>query len=143
MTDVAYRLFPSIERLLVAVLEPVIDAPVTAELPHDFQEPNGDAYELPVVVVDRIAGSDLDWKMDRPIFDVDVYAGTRQQAQDLSEQIRAYLRFELPGKRVDFEGNGVVFGRVRTVVGPRTLNHPDSRIRRYSANYEALLHPSP
>lgn len=143
MTDVAYRLFPSIERLLVAVLEPVIAAPVTAELPHDFQEPNGEAYELPVVVVDRIAGSDLDWKMDRPIFDVDVYANTRQVAQDLSEQIRAYLRFELPGKRVEFEGNGVVFGRVRTVVGPRTLNHPDSRIRRYSANYEALLHPSP
>lgn len=143
MTDVAYRLFPSIERLLVAVLEPVIDAPVTAELPHDFQEPNGDAFMLPVVVVDRIAGSDLDWKMDRPIFDVDVYASTREVAQDLSEQIRAYLRFELPGKRVEFEGNGVVFGRVRTVVGPRVLNHPDSRIRRYSANYEALLHPSP
>jgi hypothetical protein len=143
VTEPAYRLFPSIERLLVAVLEPVIAAPVTAELPHDFQEPNGEAFELPVVVVDRIAGSDLDWKMDRPIFDVDVYASTRQEAQDISEQIRAYLRFELPGMRVDFEGYGVVFGRVRTVVGPRTLNHPDSRIRRYSANYEALLHPSP
>ena len=143
MTDVAYRAFPSIERLLVVVLEPVIDAPVTAELPHAFQEPSDEAFELPVVVVDRIAGSDLDWKMDRPIFDVDVYASTRAQAQDLSEQIRAYLRFELPGKRVVFESNGVVFGRVRTVVGPRVLNHPDPRIRRYSANYEALLHPSP
>lgn len=143
MTDVAYRAFPSIERLLVVVLEPVIAAPVTAELPHDFQEPSGQAFMLPVVAVDRIAGADLDWKMDRPIFDIDVYASTRQQAQDLSEQIRAYLRFELPGKRVDFEGNGVVFGRVRTVVGPRVLNHPDPRIRRVSANYEALLHPSP
>lgn len=143
MTEPAYRVFPSIERLLVVVLEPVIDAPVTAELPHDFQEPSGKAFMLPVVAVDRIAGSDLDWKMDRPIFDIDVYASNRQQAQDLSEQIRAYLRFELPGTRVDFEGNGVVFGRVRTVVGPRVLNHPDPRIRRVSANYEALLHPSP
>lgn len=143
MTDVAYRQFPSIERLLVAVLEPVTLCPVTAELPHDFQEPDGKAFELPVVVVDRIAGADLDWKMDRPIFDVDVYAANRAQAQDISESIRAYLRFELPGMRVEFEGYGVVFGRVRTVVGPRVLNHPDPRIRRYSANYEALLHPSP
>lgn len=143
MTMPAYRTFPSIERLLVAVLEPVIAAPVTAELPHDFQEPSGQAFILPVVAVDRIAGADLDWKMDRPIFDVDVYASTRQQAQDLSEQIRAYLRNEVTGQRFEFEGNGVVFGRVRTVVGPRVLNHPDPRIRRVSANYEALLHPSP
>lgn len=141
MTD--FYQFPSIERLLKVVLEPVASCPVTAELPHDFQEPNGSAFELPVVAVDRIAGSDLDPVLDRPIIDVDVYAADRATAQDLSELIRAFIRFELPGTRVEFEGFGVVFGRCRTVVGPRVLPHANPTIRRYSANYELLLHPQP
>lgn len=141
--DVAYRVFPSIERLLVVLLEPIAGCPITAELPHNFQEPAGNAFELPVVAIDRIAGEDLDFKLDRPIIDVDVYAADRTTAQNISEDLRAYIRNELPGSHVAFDGYNVVFGRCRTIVGPRCLPHSNPTIRRYSANYELLLHPQP
>jgi len=73
------------------------------------------------------------------VVDVDVYAADRALAQQIAEQIRHAFRWELPGQRVA----GNVFTRTRTIVAPRLLPHANRRIRRYSGNYEFLLHPQP
>lgn len=131
--------FVSIEKLLVAYLPTITGVPATAELPHDFQNPDGPTYMLPVVFVERISGADLDPILDRPIVDVDVYAGDRATAHEIAETIRTDLRFNLPGAVV----GGAVITRTRTVVAPRILPHANPKVRRYSANYELLLHPVP
>lgn len=131
--------FPSIEKLMVAYLPTVTGIHCTTELPHDFQNVDGPTGLLPVTFVERISGADLDPRLDRPIVDIDVYAGDRGQGQDLAELIRMDLRFNLPGKVF----GGAVFTRVRTVVAPRLLPHANPRVKRFSANYELLLHPAP
>lgn len=132
--------WPSIEKILVAYLPTITGGvPATTELPHDFQNADGPTHMLPVIFVERISGADLDPRLDRPIVDIDAYAGDRGTAQDIAEMIRADLRHRLPGDVV----GGAVFTRVRTVVAPRLLPHANPRVRRYSANYELLLHPAP
>lgn len=134
--------FASIERFLVKWL-PTVAGGVHAltDLPRDFQDEDGATHLLPVIAVDRISGAELDDSpiLDRPVIDIDVYAGSRAQAQDLSEQIRYALRWTLQGSKVD----DLVFGRVRTIVGPRLLAHANPKVRRYSATYELLLHVQP
>lgn len=132
--------WPSIEKILVAHL-PTITGGVhaTVELPHDFQNPDGPTHMLPVIFLERISGAELDPRLDRPIVDIDCYAGDRGTAQDLAETIRTHFRHELPGMIV----GGAVFTRARTVVAPRLLPHANPKVRRYSANYELLLHPAP
>lgn len=133
--------FPSIEKFLVAWLPTVVGVHVTVELPHNFQDATGPTNMLPVIVVERISGADLENTpiLDRPVIDVDCYAGNRGDAQDLAEQVRHALRWTLPGSNID----GLVFTRTRTVVGPRALPHANPAVRRYSANYELLLHVQP
>lgn len=134
--------FPSIERLLVAWLPQHCNGiHVMTDLPHDFATPGGDTSLMPVIVVDRIAGADLTNTpiLDRPVIDVDAYAGTRDEAQDLAEMARHALLWILPGSKVE----STVFTRIRTVVGPRMLAHANPKVRRYSANYELLLHAQP
>jgi len=131
--------FPSIEQILVAHLPTVHGVPdVTSELPHDFQNADGPTHMIPVVFVERISGAELNNRLDRPIVDIDVYSFDRAQAQDIAEEIRAYLRNDLPGSTVE----GVVFTRARTIIAPRRLAHANPRLFRYSANYELLLHPA-
>lgn len=133
--------FRSIEQLLVSWLPQQVGVHVTTDLPHDFQDENGPAHMLPVIAVERISGAELDTSpiLDRPIVDIDCYASTRGEAQALAEQVRHALRWILPGSRID----GQVFTRTRTVVGPRALPHANPAVRRYSANYELLVHVQP
>lgn len=134
--------FESIEKLLVAWLpDHTSGAHVLTELPHNFQDENSPTQLLPVVAIDRISGAELTASpmLDRPVVDVDVYAGSRGQAQDIAEQIRHAFVWLLPGQRI----GGSVVTRVRTIVAPRVLPHANRLVRRYSANYEFLLHPQP
>lgn len=133
--------FPSIEKFLVTWIPTFTSVHTTVELPHDFQDANGPTSMLPVVVVERISGAELDASpiLDRPVIDIDCYASTRGESQELAEQIRHALRWTLPGSRID----GLVFTRTRTVVAPRALPHANPAVRRYSANYELLLHVQP
>lgn len=133
--------FPSIEVLLVKYLSQQTGAHVLTELPNNFQDTNGPTSLLPVIAVDRTSGANLEGSplMDRPIVDVDCYAANRGAAQTLAEQVRSVLMWQLPGSRVD----QAVFSRTRTVVAPRLLPHANPAVRRYSANYELLLHVQP
>lgn len=133
--------FPSIEKILVKWIKAQTGVHVVTETPANFQSATGPTSGLPLIAVDRISGADLPGSpyMDRPIVDIDCYALNRDGAQTLAEQVRHLLRWTLPGSRVD----GVVFSRTRTVVGPRLLPHANPAIRRYSSNYELLLHVQP
>lgn len=133
--------FPSIEKLLVTWLTAQTGVHVMAELPADFQSATGPTAMLPVIAVDRTSGADLPGspQIDRPIVDVDVYAGTRDASQTLAEQCRYLLMWVLPGSMI----GTAVFSRIRTVVAPRLLPHANLAVRRYSASYELLLHVQP
>lgn len=133
--------FPSIEVILVQWIKARTGVHTLTELPHDFQEATGPTSLLPVIAVERVSGANLEGSpiLDRPIVDIDCYAATRGQAQSIAEQVRREFCWTLPGSRVD----GVVFSRTRVIVGPRLLPHANPAIRRYSANYEFLLHVQP
>lgn len=130
------RRIPSIERVLVAWLPARIGGVrVTAELPAN--------HPLPIVAVDRIAGADADYKLDRPVVDIDVYGSDRAQAQGLAEEIRHQVRHELPQQTVVVGDLAVVITRVRTIVAPRSLPHANTGVRRYTASYELYVHTVP
>lgn len=134
--------FPSIEQLLIRWLPAQVGGVhVLAELPHNFQDADGPTALLPVIAIDRISGAELEASpiIDRPVIDVDCYAGTRGQAQALAERVRYALCWTLPGSRVE----SAVFTRARTIVGPRLLPHANPAVRRYAAHYELLLHVQP
>lgn len=133
--------FPSIEKILVKWLKLQTGVHTLTETPANFQSATGPTSGLPLIAIERISGAELEHSplLDRPIIDVDCYATSRDGAQALAEQVRHLLRWTLPGSRTD----GVVFSRTRTVVGPRLLPHANPAIRRYSGNYELLLHVQP
>lgn len=143
MTTAEFRAFPSIEQFLVTHLKPAVGVHVLTELPNDFQDPDGPVDLLPVIAVDRISGADLDWRMDRPIVDIDCYGPDRAVAQDIAERVRSWIRYVVVGQPLRLGDHGVVVTRTRTVVGPRLLPHANERVRRYQANYEFALHPTP
>jgi|SRR5690606_7669830 len=97
------------------------------------------ADTLPVVKVERIGGGDRVITFDVARVDVEVFAATRFDARDLSEQIRSNLRYVLPGKTI----TGAVVGDVNTISGPNSAPWEDTSIRRFVATYEITIHCNP
>jgi hypothetical protein len=122
--------FPDIEQLLVEYLHGATTKRVLTDLPSNLDQ------ILPVVRVTRISGADDDYKLDRPIVDVDVYAADRAGAFSLARQVQALLRFELPTS----PRPGGVVTAVSTIVGPRWLPDTNTNLRRVQATYEFFVH---
>lgn len=93
--------------------------------------------ELPTVQVQRVAGDDDGFRLDRALADVDVYAATRGAAAQLSAVIRGLLLTQLRGSVTDT----AVIGMVRTVAAPGWRPYEDLGLRRYGATYEIFFHP--
>lgn len=123
-------MFPDIEQLLVAYLDEVLDERTLTDLPADLDQ------ILPVVRLTRVSGADDDYKLDRPIVDVDVYAKDRAGAFGLARRVQALLRFELPTVICP----GGVVTAVSTIVGPRWLPDANTNLRRVQATYEVVAH---
>lgn len=123
-------MFPDIEQLLVDYLHEVTNRRVLTDLPSNLDQ------ILPVVRLTRVSGADDDYKLDRPIVDVDVYAQDRAGAFSLARQVQALLRFELP---TTTRPGGVVTA-VSTIVGPRWLPDTNTNLRRVQATYEVFAH---
>jgi hypothetical protein len=124
--------FPDIEILLVAYLHTKTSLRVVTDLPANLDE------ILPVIRVTRISGADRDYRLDRPIVDVDVFAADRAGASALSGQVRDLLRNQLQyGDAV--QPTGVVTS-VETIAGPRWLPDPNTSLRRFNATYELCVH---
>lgn len=123
-------MFPDIEQLLVAYLNEVTDERVVTDLPSNLDQ------ILPVVRLIRVSGADNDYKLDRPIVDVDVFAKDRAEAFGLARRVQALLRFELP----TITRPGGVVTAVSTIVGPRWLPDTNTNLRRVQATYEVVAH---
>lgn len=93
--------------------------------------------ELPTVQVERLAGDDDGFRLDRALVDVDVYAATRGGAIALALQVRGLLQTQLPGSTA---GDAVV-GRVRTIAAPGPRPYENTGLRRIGATYEIHSHP--
>jgi hypothetical protein len=93
--------------------------------------------ELPTVQVERAAGDDDGFRVDRALVDVDVYAATRSQAATVAATVRGLLLTRLRGSTT---ANAVV-GMVRTVSAPSWRPYEDLNLRRYGATYEVFFHP--
>jgi hypothetical protein len=122
--------FPDVEQLLVDYLDGVLDERVLTDLPANLDD------ILPVVRITRVSGADNDFKLDRPIVDVDAYASDRAGAFGLARRVQALLRFELPTVTCP----GGVVTAVSTIVGPRWLPDTNTNLRRVQATYELVAH---
>lgn len=93
--------------------------------------------ELPTVQVERAAGDDDGFRLDRALVDVDVYAATRSEAATVAATVRGLLLTRLRGATT----TNAVVGMVRTVSAPSWRPYEDLNLRRYGATYEIFLHP--
>lgn len=125
-------MFPDIEILLVAYLKAETDKRVVTDLPANLDT------LLPVIRVTRVSGADRDYRLDRPIVDIDVFATNRTGASTLARQVLDLMRDHLQrGGAV--QPTGVVTS-VETLSGPRWLPDPNPNLRRFSATYEVCVH---
>lgn len=124
--------FPDVEALAIAYLHAKTAKRVVTDLPVDLDD------ILPVIRVTRISGTNRDYRLDRPIVDVDVFAADRAGASALSGVVRDLLHDHLPYEDA-VQPTGVVTSVV-TIAGPRWLPDPNIRLRRFHATYELCVH---
>jgi hypothetical protein len=106
------------------------DVRVATESPSDLQD------VLPVALITRYGGSDVELTIDRPSVDVDVYAMTWAAAESLATEMRTAFRTELVGSLVAGAGWRAVVAKVRTLSGPARRPTSDPDLRRCGASYE-------
>lgn len=88
-----------------------------------------------VVVIERFGGPDGPL-LDHPKIDLDVFAPTLSDAYDLAEELRHFMRRELPGTT----SNGLTFNDVRTISGPSRAPYSNTGTRRITAAYSLAVH---
>ncbi|MFB7647128.1 hypothetical protein ACFC0S_16750 [Streptomyces sp. NPDC056084] len=121
-------------------VEAVLIAWLTARLPGAVvraELDNNLANELPTVQVERAAGDDDGFRLDRALVDVNVYGATRGDAVLLSATVRGLLLTDLRGTAT----GGAVFGRIATVSAPSWRPYENTSLRRLGAMYEIYSHP--
>ena len=82
---------------------------------------------LPFWRVSKIGGTD-DGVTDFTLVDVDIFAETRDQAQQISEDIRTHLRPRI-------RAGSAIVDSVRTSVSPRQLPWDNASVRKFGATY--------
>lgn len=93
------------------------------------------AAEVPTIRIGQIGGTDRDYKIDHPLFMVDVFHSSRPLAKAFAEQVRDSIILNLPGQHV---GSGSVRA-TGTVRAPSWLAWDNTGIRRYSATYQLII----
>ena len=126
-----YPTYQSPERLLIGWLTLELGVRVVAETPASL------ATVVPVLQVTGIGGSDFTPTFDTCNVDVDSYAASRGESEDLSNRARAALMFTLPGKLI---GGAAVVASVRTIMRPTWTPYDDTDLRRFTASYAVVLH---
>lgn len=124
--------YASIEKILVAWLD-TATAPtvrVVTERPPDL------AAKLPVVQVVKFGGAGAQPTLAQPNVDVDCYAATRGEAEDLAGTVYDLLHEQLPGQTVA----GAVITRVEDITEPHLLPYDITSLRRYGAAYRITVH---
>ena len=106
-------MYPSVPLLLVTWLaDRFPDARVATDLPGDLID------QLPVITVRRFGGSDSVHSLDNANCDVDVWAASLEEADDLAAEVRVALRLEISGSLITVGPRSGVIARVETLSGP-------------------------
>lgn len=124
--------YVDVEALIVAWLKMVVGfVNVTTEYPTNA------VFTMPLVVVERLGGSDQTITLDVCHLDVDVYAADRTSAKTQAETIRRAIRVLLPG----YMWQGTTITRTATISAPSHAPF-DSRaaVRRVTAAYQIYAH---
>ena len=106
---------------------------VVTELPANL------ATQVPIIQVTRFGGSDDLPVIDHAHVDVDTFAATRDASRALAEQVRAALRFQMPG----YASSGYAVQSVTTISAPRWVPYDDTGLRRFVASYRITIHSNP
>lgn len=126
--------FVAAEPLIRSWLAGRFPAPVrvVTELPADLET-------VPVLQVTRIGGADSLPVLDVANVDVDTFGPSREAARDLAEEVRAALRFELPGSVIE----GALVAEVTTISAPRWVPYGNPNVRRFVASYRITIRSTP
>lgn len=130
--------FPDAEALLIQWLtQQLPHARVVATLPSEMER------HLPVVQVTRLGGrtQTQPWSAggplhDHPSYDLDAYAGTREDAADVARSVCTLL-----GEMRGVSTGGAVITEVTPNVGPAWRPDYNPRVARFGATYEITLRP--
>lgn len=125
--------YQSPERLLIGWLATEMGVRVVAETPANL------ATVVPLLQVTGIGGSDFTPTFDSCNVDVDSYAASRGESEDLSNRARQALMFTLPRTILGGVG-GAVVASVRTIMRPTWTPYDDTDLRRFTASYAVVLH---
>lgn len=103
---------------------------------HDRPPPNL-LQKMPLIVVSRIGGGDVDVNLSTPSLAIDLYGAGDDAASDLMDAVHNLLRYRLRNYRT---AEGHVVTTVRTIGLPRPLPY-DSRnqVFRYGGTYQVWL----
>lgn len=94
-----------------------------------------------VIRVQRFGGGDDQLTIDRCPIDVDAFAGSWAEADDLCGRVRDAWRFELPGATIEAGGDGgAVVAKVSTTSGPSERPVSDPMLSRCGASFTVWLH---
>lgn len=129
-TQPVFPTYQSPERLLIPWLAAELGVRVVSETPASLDT------VVPLLQVTGIGGSDFTPTFDACNVDVDSYAATRGESEDLSSAARQALMFTLPGKIV----GGAVVASVRTIMRPTWTPYDDTNLRRFTASYTVVIH---
>lgn len=122
--------YQSPERLLIPWLASQLGVRVVAETPANL------ATVVPLLQVTGIGGSDFTPTFDACNIDVDSYAATRGESEDLSNAARHALMWVLPRTIL----GGAVVTEVRAIMRPTWTPYDDTDLRRFTASYTVTLH---
>lgn len=87
---------------------------------------------LPLIRTSRVGGGD-DLVTDQPRMDIEVFAATAVQAQEIASKIQQRI---LRGRAATSAG---ILDTGRTEVGPREVFYPNPGVRRVTATYQLGL----
>lgn len=97
--------------------------------------------KLPIYQVTRVSGAPGDYKLDRPVIDLDSWGTDRDATSLIARQAENLMENHLPYADLAGLAEPAVVTAVRTVVAPRWLPDENTFLRRMNASYALVVHP--
>lgn len=120
-------MFPLLQPYLVGLIRARTGVRAAIELENNFP--------APVHHISLLGGTDDGFLLDDPTFDVDTYATSLIEAEQLAQEARSELH-----AAIGEVYSGVVLTRVNTSVAPRWIPTDRTDVRRFGATYSISVH---
>lgn len=105
--------------------------------------PSGLAGDVPLLQVTAIGGIDYAYRIDDARVDVTAWAGTREAARVLAEQVKTSLRLRAQGSTVTTPEGRAYVAHVETTSLPKWVPYDDTDVRRFEATYRVVINSVP